>query len=59
MGDCENYGPCLGPHYNTTTGPNLGDPKRDHNFDNPPYEHHKHLNTENSDKSTPKPTGRQ
>ena len=25
----------LGPHYNT--GPNLGDPKRDHNFDNPPY----------------------
>ena len=24
----------LGPYYNT--GPNLGDPKRDHNFDNPP-----------------------
>ena len=26
----------LGPYYNT--GPNLGDPKRDHNFDNPPIE---------------------
>ena len=26
--------PFLGPYYNT--GPNLGDPKRDHNFDNPP-----------------------
>ena len=25
----------LGPYYNT--GPNSGDPKRDHNFDNPPY----------------------
>ena len=35
MGDCQNYGPFLGPYYNT--GPNLGDPKRDHNFDNPPY----------------------
>ena len=34
MGDCQNYGPSLGPYYNT--GPNLGDPKRDHNFDNPP-----------------------
>ena len=34
MGDCQNYGPFLGPYYNT--GPNLGDPKRDHNFDNPP-----------------------
>ena len=31
----QNYGPFLGPYYNT--GPNLGDPKRDHNFDNPPY----------------------
>ena len=39
MGDCQNYGPLLGPYYNTgpNTGPNLGDPKRDHNFDNPPY----------------------
>ena len=38
MGDCQNYGPFLGPYYNTGphTGPNLGDPKRDHNFDNPP-----------------------
>ena len=33
-GDCQNYGPFLGPYYNT--GPSLGDPKRDHNFDNPP-----------------------
>ena len=40
MGDCQNYGPFLGPCYSTgpNTGPNLGDPKRDHNFDNPPYE---------------------
>ena len=40
MGDCQNYGPFLGPYYNTgpNTGPYLGDPKRDHNFDNPPYE---------------------
>ena len=39
MGDCQNYGPFLGPYYNTgpSTGPNLGDPKRDHNFDNLPY----------------------
>ena len=34
MGDCQNYSPFLGPlnsapYYN-------GDPKRDHNFDNPP-----------------------
>ena len=34
MGDCPNYGPFLGPlnkapYYNR-------DPKRDHNFDNPP-----------------------
>ena len=33
-GDCQNYGPFLGPYYNT--GPNLGDPKRDHNFDSSP-----------------------
>ena len=28
-----------GPYYNTgpNTGTNLGDPKRDHNFDNPPH----------------------
>ena len=40
IGDCQNYGPLLGPDYNTgpNTGPNLGDPKRDHNFDNPPYD---------------------
>ena len=39
MGDCQNYGPLLGPYYNTgpNTGPNLGDLKRNHNFDNPPY----------------------
>ena len=34
MGECQNYGPFLGPYYNT--GPTLGDPKRDHNLDNPP-----------------------
>ena len=35
MGNCQNYGPFLGPYYNTgpSTGPTLGDPKRDHNFD--------------------------
>ena len=40
MGDCQIYGPFLGPHYNTgpNTGPNLGDPKRDHNFDIHPYD---------------------
>ena len=39
MGDCQNYGPILGPYYHTGpgTGPNLRDPKRAHNFDNPPY----------------------
>ena len=39
LGDCQNYGPFLGPYYNTgpSTGPKLGDPKRDHNFDNPPF----------------------
>ena len=39
MGDCQNYGPFLGPYSNTgsNTGPSLGDPKRDHNFDNPPH----------------------
>ena len=38
VGDCQNCGPFLGPYYNTGpyTGPNLGDPKRDHHFDNPP-----------------------
>ena len=35
VGGCQNYGPFLGPYYNTR--PNLGDPKRDHNVDNPPY----------------------
>ena len=30
VGGCQNYGPLLGPYYNTgpNTGPNLGDPKR-------------------------------
>ena len=39
MGNCQNYGPFLGPYYDTgpNTGPNLGDPKRDHNFDNPSH----------------------
>ena len=39
MGNCQNYGPFLGPYYNTgpNTGLNLGDPKRDHNFDNSHY----------------------
>ena len=38
LGDCQNCGPFLGPHYTTgpITGPNLGEPKRDRNFDNPP-----------------------
>ena len=38
MGGCQNYGPFSGPYYNTgpDTGPNLRDPKREHNFDNPP-----------------------
>ena len=35
MGGCQNYGLFLGAYYNT--GPNLGDPKRDHNFDSPPH----------------------
>ena len=41
MGDCQNYGLFLGPNFNMgpNTGPNLGNPKRDHNFDNPPYIH--------------------
>ena len=39
LGDCQNYGPLLGPYYNTgpNTGPKLGDSKRDHNVDNPPF----------------------
>ena len=37
VGGCQNYGPFLGPYYNTA--PNiLGYPKRDHNFDNYPCE---------------------
>ena len=40
VGDCQNYGPFLGPYYNT--GPNLGYPKRDHNFDNPPSQQRPH-----------------
>ena len=40
MGDCQNYGPFLGPlnwapYYNR-------DPKRDHNFDNPPYDSYRY-----------------
>ena len=29
-GGCQNYGPFLGPYYNTgpNTGPSLGDPKK-------------------------------
>ena len=40
VGDCQNYGPFWGPYYNTgpNMGPNFRDPKRDHNFDNPPCE---------------------
>ena len=37
MGGCQNYGPFLGPYYNTAPII-LGTPKRDHNFDNYPYE---------------------
>ena len=39
MGDYQNYGHFLDPYFNTgpNTGPNLGNPKKDHNFDNPPY----------------------
>ena len=33
VGGCQNYGPCLGPYYNTAPII-LGYPKRDHNFDN-------------------------
>ena len=38
VGNCQNYGPFLGPYYNTgpNTGPDLGDPKREHIFDNSP-----------------------
>ena len=38
--DCQNYDPFLGPDYNTgpNTGPSLGDPKRDNNFDSPPIQ---------------------
>ena len=44
MGDCQNYGPFLGPYYNTgpNTGPHLGDPKRDHDFDNLPNRFSEH-----------------
>ena len=34
-GDCQHNVLFLGPCYNT--GPNLGGPRNDHNFDNPPY----------------------
>ena len=35
VGGCQNYGPFLGPYYNTA--PNIfGYPKRDHSFDNHP-----------------------
>ena len=37
MGGCQNDGPFLDPYYNTA--PNIeGTPKRDHNFDNHPYD---------------------
>ena len=40
MGVCQNYGPFLGPYYNTAPiiTYNLGYPKRDLNFDNHPHE---------------------
>ena len=44
VGNCQNYGPFLGPYYNT--GPNLGNSKRDHNFDNPPSEIAEHPSAE-------------
>ena len=37
MGGCQNYGPFLGPYYNTAPN-NFGYPKRDHNFDNHPHD---------------------
>ena len=37
MGSCQNYGPVLGPYYNTAPT-KLGYPKRDPNFDNYPGE---------------------
>ena len=37
MGGCQSYGPLLDPYYNTAPHINLGYPKRDHNFDNQPY----------------------
>ena len=40
MGGCQNYGPFLGPHYNTAPTSYLGHRKRDHNFDNHPHESH-------------------
>ena len=38
MGGCQNYGPFLGT-LNIRCRIILGYPKRDHNFDNHPYEH--------------------
>ena len=49
LGDCQNYGPFLGPYYNT--GPNLGDPKRDHNFDSPPFGFSSHSSSKPSSHS--------
>ena len=36
MGGCQNHGPFLDPYYNTADI--LRVPKRDHNFDNHPYD---------------------
>ena len=36
MGGCQNYGPFLGPYYNTYY---LVYPKRDLNFDNHPHDY--------------------
>ena len=35
VGSCQNYGPFLAPYYNMA--PNMGYPKRGHNFDNHAY----------------------
>ena len=37
MGGCQNYGPFLGPLYNTAPTVYLGYPKGDPNFDNYPH----------------------
>ena len=41
MGDCQNYGPFRGT-LNIRCRINSRDPKKDHNFDNHPYEEDPH-----------------